>query len=57
MGIGFCFGDDSHRVSDVGAGLPEARDYLLSCGVPTVTVLTKEQPDAPVVRRTVSLNG
>lgn len=42
MGIGFCFGDDSHRPSDVGAGVPEAREYLLRCGVPTVTVLNRE---------------
>ena len=42
MGIGFCFGDDSHRPSHVGEGVPEARQYLLQLGVPTVTVLRRE---------------
>ncbi len=42
MGVGFCFGDDSHRPSDVGAGVLDAREYLLKCGVPTVTVLNRE---------------
>lgn len=41
MGLGFCFGDDSHRPSDVGAGVLEARDYLLSLGVRDVLVLTR----------------
>ena len=53
MGVPFCFGDDSHRVSDIGKGLPEAREYLLSLGVPTITVLTREGKE--IVRRTVSL--
>jgi histidinol-phosphatase (PHP family) len=53
MGIGFCFGDDSHRIREVGAGVIEAREYLLQNGVPTVTVLTRE--DGTVVRRTVPL--
>ena len=57
MGIPFCFGDDSHRVSQVGAGIEEARQYLLGLGVETVTVLTREGDFAngPVVRRVVSL--
>lgn len=57
MGIGFCFGDDSHRPSDVGAGVPEAREYLLRCGVPTVTVLNREGVvmDARTVQRVVAL--
>jgi histidinol-phosphatase (PHP family) len=53
MGVPFCFGDDSHRASDVGAGVLEARDYLLQNGVTTVTVLTRE--DGAIVRRVVSL--
>ena len=42
MGVGFCFGDDSHSPIMVGAGVEEARDYLLQNGIKTVTVLTKE---------------
>ena len=38
-GIPFCFGDDSHEPSQVGFGIDQARQYLLSNGVPTVTVL------------------
>jgi histidinol-phosphatase (PHP family) len=33
MEIPVCFGDDSHSVADVGAGIPEARDYLLAHGI------------------------
>lgn len=39
-GIPFCFGDDSHAPAQVGAGLDEARAYLLTLGVPAITVLT-----------------
>lgn len=39
MGVPVCFGDDSHGPELVGAGIPEARDYLLQNGVATVTVL------------------
>jgi len=52
-GIGFCFGDDSHRAEQIGAGIEEAREYLLNSGVPTVTVLTKEAGE--VVRKVVAL--
>lgn len=57
MGVPFCFGDDSHRPSDVGMGLLDARDYLRRHGVPTVTVLTREGDRAhgPVVRRPIAL--
>jgi histidinol-phosphatase (PHP family) len=57
MGVPFCFGDDSHRPSDVGAGVDDARAYLLQNGVTTVTVLTREGDplNAQIVRRTVSL--
>ena len=41
MGLGFCFGDDSHRVAEVGAGLEDARRYLLELGVPEITTLRK----------------
>ncbi|MCS7311015.1 MAG: hypothetical protein NZ741_12430, partial [Armatimonadetes bacterium] len=42
MGIGFCFGDDSHQVQQVGFGIEQAREYLLGLGVRTVTVLVRE---------------
>jgi histidinol-phosphatase (PHP family) len=59
MGVPLCFGDDSHRVSDVGQGVAAARDYLLGLGIPTVTVLTREGDRAhgPVTRRVVKLEG
>ncbi len=41
MGIGFCFGDDSHRAKDVGAGVVEAREYLLELGVREIAVLQR----------------
>jgi len=40
--IPFCFGDDSHRPSDVGGGVPEARQYLLDNGVNEITYLAHE---------------
>jgi histidinol-phosphatase (PHP family) len=57
MGIGFCFGDDSHRPVEVGAGVDRAAEYLLANGVRTVTVLTREGDAATgaVVRRIVPL--
>jgi histidinol-phosphatase (PHP family) len=53
MGIGFCFGDDSHGPHQVGEGVEQARGYLIENGVDTVTVLTRE--DGAVVRRVVAL--
>ena len=41
MGIGFCFGDDSHFPADVGQGIAEAREYLLKHGVGHITVLER----------------
>ncbi|MCH7740869.1 MAG: hypothetical protein IIC93_12095, partial [Chloroflexi bacterium] len=41
MGLPFCFGDDSHSIAQVGAGLGNGRDYLLSLGVDTITKLTR----------------
>ena len=57
MGIPFCFGDDSHRRSEVGAGIDEARNYLLSNGVETVAILTKETASSEnaIVKRIVKL--
>lgn len=55
MGIGFCFGDDSHGPEHVGAGVDAARGYLLGLGVGEVEVLDREGGE--VVRRRVSLEG
>jgi len=41
MGVGFCFGDDSHSVHDVGAHYDQARAYLLDLGVTAITVLRR----------------
>jgi len=43
--IGFCFGDDSHSPDTVGIGINEGRDYLLSCKVEFITVLTRKSGD------------
>ena len=40
--IPFCFGDDSHGPADVGAGVAEARAYLLDHGVRSITYLTRK---------------
>ncbi len=53
MGIPFCFGDDSHGPELVGAGIPEAREYLLANGIETVTVLQRNADS--VQRKVVSL--
>ena len=53
MGIGFCFGDDSHGPDQVGAGIDDAREYLLENGVDRVTTLTRE--DGEVVRKVARL--
>lgn len=42
MGVPVCFGDDSHGPDLVGAGIVEAREYLLQNGVATVTVLERD---------------
>ncbi len=41
MGVPFCFGDDSHSISQVGAGIETGREYLLSLGVDAITKLTR----------------
>jgi len=43
LGIGFCFGDDSHGPFQVGRNINRARQYLLDNGVSTITVLTREE--------------
>ncbi len=42
IGVACCFGDDAHRVSEVGAGIAEAREYLLAHGIESVTLLSNE---------------
>jgi histidinol-phosphatase (PHP family) len=53
MGIGFCFGDDSHGPAQVGEGIDQARAYLLENEVTTVTVLTRDA--GAIVRRVAPL--
>ncbi|MCC6696391.1 MAG: histidinol-phosphatase [Candidatus Hydrogenedentes bacterium] len=53
MGVPFCFGDDSHGPTLVGAGIDDARRYLLEHGIDQVTVLGRN--DDSVFRREVSL--
>jgi histidinol-phosphatase (PHP family) len=40
-GIPFCFGDDSHGPEQVGAGIEQARQYLIENGVDRITVLRR----------------
>ena len=42
MGIACCFGDDSHRVSEVAFAFDEARQYLLAHGIRHITTLRRE---------------
>ncbi|MBI1356234.1 MAG: histidinol-phosphatase HisJ family protein [Acidobacteria bacterium] len=53
MGIGFCFGDDSHGPQDVGAGVEAARDYLLEHGVSRVRRLNRL--DGAIVKEWIPL--
>ncbi len=58
MGVPFCFGDDSHNTRQVGAGLEEARLYLLRYGVPNITALAREAGSAigsALIRQTIPL--
>ncbi|MBC7526705.1 MAG: histidinol-phosphatase [Chthonomonadaceae bacterium] len=55
MGVPFCFGDDSHKPADVGAGFPEARDYLLANGVAEIAYLIKEKGSQKVTQRRANL--
>ena len=41
MGVPFCFGDDSHSVAQVGAGIDAGRAYLLENGIDTITKLVR----------------
>jgi histidinol phosphatase-like PHP family hydrolase len=53
MDIPFCFGDDSHRPSEVGSGIDKARIYLLENGVESITTLAREA--GAIVKRRVAL--
>jgi histidinol-phosphatase (PHP family) len=53
MGIGFCFGDDSHKADQVGDGIDRARNYLLELGVTTIQALARS--DGEITRYTVPL--
>ena len=55
MDIPFCFGDDSHRPSEVGSGIDEARIYLLENGVESITTLAREA--GAIVKRRVALEA
>lgn len=54
LDLPFCFGDDSHDVEQVGAGLDAGRDYLLGLGVTTITKLTRGDSGG-IERRVVAL--
>ncbi len=43
LGIGFCFGDDSHGPTQVGDGIDRARDYLLELGVTSIRSWSRSQ--------------
>ena len=53
MGVGFCFGDDSHGPAQVGEGLEQGRQYLLENGVAEISAITRNP--GGVVRKSVSL--
>lgn len=53
MGIGFCFGDDSHSPADVGAGVEDARRYLLENGVGRIRRVTRR--DGAIIKEWTEL--
>ena len=58
VGVPFCFGDDSHSPGEVGAGIDEARAYLLENGVTSVDILVRSgsaDTTGAVRRKTVAL--
>jgi histidinol-phosphatase (PHP family) len=52
-GVGFCFGDDSHGPGQTGAGVEQARGYLIENGVASIRRLTREEGE--IVWQTVEL--
>ena len=55
MNVPFCFGDDSHSPAQVGAGIADARLYLLDLGVRSITALTREE--GSLVLKVIPLQG
>ena len=53
LGVGFCFGDDSHGPALVGDGVERAREYLLAQGVKEIQGLTRR--DGAVAATKISL--
>lgn len=53
MGIGFCFGDDSHSPGDVGSGIEDAKQYMIENGVEAITNLVRD--GGGLVKRNISL--
>ncbi len=47
LGIGFCFGDDSHGPEQVAMDLDRGRDYLLDNGVRSISVLRRRPGAGP----------
>ena len=43
LGIGFCFGDDSHGPAHVGDGIDRAREYLLGLEIASIRSLNRTQ--------------
>lgn len=41
LGVPCCFGDDSHRVSDIGDGLEEGARYLRKHGIDSIRAITR----------------
>jgi histidinol-phosphatase (PHP family) len=54
LGIGFCFGDDSHGPTQVGDGIDRARNYLLELEVAGIRSLHRRQGE--IVATTVPLS-
>lgn len=54
LGVRFTLSDDSHHVDHVGAGLEDARNYLLASGVGTIVALGRS-PGGAIERREVPL--
>lgn len=50
LGVGVCFGDDSHGPEQVGYGIPRCREYLKNFGFKYVTCLTKSRGSLEQIR-------
>lgn len=54
LGIGFCFGDDSHGPTLVGDGIDQARNYLLELNIGSIRSLSRRRGE--IVATTVPLS-